>query len=202
MIWAGGRGAENFTASGGFDVVGKLPVIKSDSPGTTERIGEILARAVFPGLLVLLCGDLGAGKTLLARSFGATLGAGVMRSPTFNIEIIYRLPEKNFSLIHSDLYRLASLPESSGRAKNSDGSDIFMHLEELIEDGDVVLAEWGDLWTEPPTADRWDVNISLLGENARGLELSAFGTQALAALSDAYAEILDLAAPGVETRPQ
>ncbi|MDR3322387.1 MAG: tRNA (adenosine(37)-N6)-threonylcarbamoyltransferase complex ATPase subunit type 1 TsaE, partial [Synergistaceae bacterium] len=84
----------------------KFPAVPSRSPSETARFGEALARHAYSGLLVLLMGDLGSGKTLLAKSVGSFLGAADMRSPTFMIELVHKLPGKNFSIAHFDLYRL------------------------------------------------------------------------------------------------
>ena len=80
---------------------------KTRSPAETEALGERLAAELGPGDVVLVSGDLGAGKTTLIR--GAARGLGVTQpvtSPTFMIGQIYqgRVP-----VSHLDLYRLAEL---------------------------------------------------------------------------------------------
>jgi tRNA threonylcarbamoyladenosine biosynthesis protein TsaE len=178
----------------GFEISGKFPAVSSVSPEITGRIGEILSKYVFPGLLILLSGDLGAGKTLLAGALGSSLGAGRMRSPTFTIESVHKLPGKNFSLVHCDLYRLEA---AGGRAPRA-LSDAVMQIEERLLDGDAALVEWGDRWPSPPVADRWDVFIYYEGGYLRELEFAAYGQRALESLSDAYLELLELTAPGME----
>jgi tRNA threonylcarbamoyladenosine biosynthesis protein TsaE len=180
----------------GPTVAGKFPAEASLSPTETARFGAALAKRTYSGLLVLLSGDLGAGKTLLAQSIGSFLGAEGMRSPTFNIELIHRLPGRKFSLAHFDLYRLESMGHEDidmPSGPYSGDSDIVMQMEERIEDGDLVLVEWGERWTSPPLSDRWDVNISRSAGKTRSIELSAFGETALGALACAYDEILDIA---------
>jgi tRNA threonylcarbamoyladenosine biosynthesis protein TsaE len=177
----------------GFEISGKFPAIVSVSPEITERIGGILSQCVFPGLLILLNGDLGAGKTLLARALGASLGAGRMRSPTFTIESVHKLPGRNFSLVHCDLYRL----ETDGNCPGA-FSDAAMQIEERLMDGDSALVEWGDRWPSPPCADRWDVFISREGGYLREFEFAAYGKRALEGLSKVYPELLDLTALGLE----
>jgi tRNA threonylcarbamoyladenosine biosynthesis protein TsaE len=164
----------------GPELLGKFPGIFSPSRDATSKIGEALAFCLYPGLSVLLAGDLGAGKTALAQSIGAALGVRRMKSPTFAIETARKVPGKNFSLVHCDLYRIS-------------GDDaVFMSIDERIADGDAVLIEWGELWQTPPDADRWDINISIRGDNGRIFELSAYGGRALSALSEAYGRILDI----------
>jgi tRNA threonylcarbamoyladenosine biosynthesis protein TsaE len=162
-------------------LLGKFPGILSPSPLATSKIGEALAQGLYPGLSVLLSGDLGAGKTALARSMGEPLGVSGMKSPTFAIEAVHDVPGKGFSLVHCDLYRISC-----------DDDAVFMSLEERIADGDALLIEWGELWQSPPDADRWDINISILGEGSRMFELSAYGDRALSALGEAYCRILDI----------
>jgi tRNA threonylcarbamoyladenosine biosynthesis protein TsaE len=168
------------------ELYGKFPDVFSPSQDVTSKIGEALAYALYPGLSVLLTGGLGAGKTALARSIGRALGVGRMKSPTFAIEAVHRLPGKDFSLVHCDLYRLSLGGDDA----------VFMSIEERIADGDALLIEWGERWRTPPDSDRWDINISILGENERMFALSASGCRALSALSEAYCRILDIPMAG------
>jgi len=73
----------------------------------TEAVGASLARVIRPGDAIALSGDLGAGKTTLARGLLAGLGlAGEAPSPSFAIVIAYAPPELRIPLWHVDLYRL------------------------------------------------------------------------------------------------
>jgi tRNA threonylcarbamoyladenosine biosynthesis protein TsaE len=80
----------------------------SRSEQETERFGEILAAELSPGDVVYLIGDLGAGKTCLARGVARGLGAVVreVASPTFAILHEYGDAEGQIRLRHLDLYRL------------------------------------------------------------------------------------------------
>jgi tRNA threonylcarbamoyl adenosine modification protein YjeE len=162
------------------DIEGKFPAIVSDSPRYTEKIGSILAQYIFGGLLVLLCGNLGVGKTLLARSMGESLGAKKMRSPTFAIESIHEPEGALFPISHFDLYRLG------------DVSEMRALTEERISDGYAVFAEWGERLGERISADTWRIDISEKDGESRVIELSASGLSALGSLASAYERILDM----------
>lgn len=84
-----------------------MTVFESDSPARTEELGAELAALLCPGDVVLVSGELGAGKTTLIRGACRALGVtGPVRSPTFTIGARYagRVP-----VSHLDLYRLGSL---------------------------------------------------------------------------------------------
>lgn len=77
----------------------------------TLALGASLARALSPGLTIYLHGDLGAGKTALTRAMLHALGhQGHVKSPTYTLAEPYAidLPGQTVSLVHFDLYRLAS----------------------------------------------------------------------------------------------
>ena len=102
----------------------------SASPEETEAAGEELAATLAVGDLLLLAGELGAGKTTFVRGLARGLGvkSGV-QSPTFQLVRVY---PGRIQLAHVDLYRLES------------GSELAdLGLDELLEEG-VVAVEWGD----------------------------------------------------------
>ncbi len=110
-------------------------VMRTESAAQTMAAGEALAPLLVAGDVVLLSGDLGAGKTQFAK--GVAEGLGVVEpvtSPTFNILLVHqgRLP-----LYHFDLYRLE-------HADELEDLDYYATLE---SDG-VCLVEWGDRFTE------------------------------------------------------
>jgi tRNA threonylcarbamoyladenosine biosynthesis protein TsaE len=117
--------------------------VETSSPEATRAVAGRVARACRPGDVVLLVGDLGAGKTVFAQGFAAALGvAGPVTSPTFALVRHYRgVPEAGAApgtgvrqLIHADVYRTGSLEEVTDLA-----------LAELVEEDAVALVEWGDL---------------------------------------------------------
>ena len=118
----------------------------STSEADTEARGAALARELAPGSVVLLYGDLGAGKTVFSRGFARGLGVTEpVSSPTYTIVQEYELPTGN-RLYHMDLYRI-----SDERAALGFGVDEF-----LSEPGAISLVEWPEriLGLLPDTAIR------------------------------------------------
>jgi tRNA threonylcarbamoyladenosine biosynthesis protein TsaE len=143
--------------------VSDTKVLKLPDEAATIALGERLAGLLLPGDIVALEGDLGAGKTTLARGLITALAGnpkeGVdVPSPTFTLVQAYEMPE--LTIWHFDLYRLES------------PNEIWeLGFEEALQDG-VSLIEWperaGDLLPE----DRLTVTLAYEGE-ARRAELSA-----------------------------
>jgi tRNA threonylcarbamoyladenosine biosynthesis protein TsaE len=134
----------------------------SADPAATTALGRALAGAARPGDVVCLWGDLGAGKTHLAKALGAGLGVTeTITSPSFILMAEYdgRLP-----LFHIDLYRLAD-----ATAALSGG---------LIDDrqsAGVTLIEWPDRLGEALPVERLDVLIDGAGEEPRSIVVRAHG---------------------------
>ncbi|SNS66733.1 tRNA (adenosine(37)-N6)-threonylcarbamoyltransferase complex ATPase subunit type 1 TsaE [Sphingopyxis indica] len=106
------------------------------------RIGAAIGRALAAGDVVLLSGDLGAGKTTLARAMLKARGlAGEAPSPTFAIVQPYAPPEVDLPIAHVDLYRIEGADEL-----------IELGLDDYLYDG-ALLIEWperlgGEAWPE------------------------------------------------------
>ena len=107
-----------------------LPELRTASAAETEALGEELANRLRPGDLLLLAGELGAGKTTFVRGLARGLGSSApVQSPTFQLVRVY---PGRIQLAHLDLYRLET------------GSELGdLGLEDLLEAG-VVAVEWGD----------------------------------------------------------
>lgn len=125
-------------------------VVHTGAAEGTRSVAGVLARLCVPGDVLLLAGDLGAGKTTFAQGFGRALGITErITSPTFTIVRQYPvdgaepLPgaEAVRTLLHADVYRLDDLQEI-----------VDLGLGELVEDGAVALVEWGDV-AEPVLGD-------------------------------------------------
>jgi len=105
----------------------------------TVRLGEAVARSLCPGDLVLLSGDLGAGKTFLARSIIRACGVdGSLRigSPTFSL--VHEYETGHGTVLHLDLYRLLD-----GRVSLEDEVH-RLGVRVRRAEGAVLLVEWGD----------------------------------------------------------
>jgi tRNA threonylcarbamoyladenosine biosynthesis protein TsaE len=101
----------------------------------TRELGLAIARAIDAGDLVLLCGDLGAGKTFLARAIARGLGVtAAMTSPTFTL--VREIATSKGVLVHADLYRL--------RGAALDAETRRLGLRELRADGALLVVEWGE----------------------------------------------------------
>src|SRR5690606_621880 len=136
-----------WTADAGPPGGGSVILAVTRSVEETRALAAALAELARPGDIVVLAGDLGAGKTAFAQGFGAELGvAERMTSPTFTLVNQYR--DGRPALNHLDVYRLA-------------GSDeVFdLGLTELLDEGGVTLIEWGDTITNALPADFCEIRI-------------------------------------------
>ncbi len=125
---------------------------------STAAEGERLAAALRPGDVVLLFGELGAGKTAFVRGLARGLGARPddVSSPTFTL--IQEYAGGRHHLYHVDLYRLDP-PEIAD-----------LGLDELIDGDAVVAIEWADRWPDRP-GDAIEVRLSHAGEDRRAIEI-------------------------------
>ena len=132
------------------------------SPEATRAFAASLAAVAEPGDVLCLWGELGAGKTVFAKGFGAGLGVrDTINSPSFVLmgEYAGRLP-----LFHIDLYRLSNAREVI------DGG--------LLDDRQstgVVLIEWPDRLEHALPQDRLDVRIDGGADEPRTLRLEGHG---------------------------
>jgi tRNA threonylcarbamoyladenosine biosynthesis protein TsaE len=133
-------------------------VFETASESETEQIGEALGRALAPGAVVLLYGDLGAGKTAFVRGMARGLGAGPedVSSPTFTIMQEYA--GTNATLYHVDLYRLEP------------GEIDDLGMDDLLDRGGIVAIEWAERWKDRP-AGVTEVRIEHLGGDARRIRI-------------------------------
>ncbi|HRD48984.1 MAG: tRNA (adenosine(37)-N6)-threonylcarbamoyltransferase complex ATPase subunit type 1 TsaE [Candidatus Competibacter sp.] len=144
----------------------------SDSAAATEKIGVRLAQALTPGCILYLRGDLGAGKTTLARGLLHGLGhSGIVKSPTYTLVEPYQIGA--WRLFHWDLYRLTDPEELE-----------YLGLREQIDGETALLIEWPERGHGAlPTADL-EVTLDYADEGrvCRLAAVSAVGTPMLARL--------------------
>lgn len=108
--------------------------IRLDGPEATEALGEALARVAPARCVIHLAGNLGAGKTTLARGFLRGLGhAGPVKSPTYSLLEPYDTPGGR--VLHVDLYRLADPDEAAWLGLADEQSDDMRLLVEWPERG-------------------------------------------------------------------
>jgi tRNA threonylcarbamoyladenosine biosynthesis protein TsaE len=133
--------------------------VRSDSVEDTISLGARLGRVAAPRDLVCVWGDLGAGKTQLAKGIARGLGVdAVVNSPTFILMAEYpgRIP-----LFHVDLYRLADAADALAGGV----------VDERQADG-ITVVEWPERMGDLLPARRLDVRIEGTGDEVREIELS------------------------------
>lgn len=127
-------------------------VIEITSLEQTQKLAEYLAEKAFPGMVITLEGDLGAGKTTFTKAFGKALKVKeTINSPTFTILKIYqgRLP-----LYHMDVYRMEGITQELG-------------FEEYIEGDGVCVIEWAQYIKEMLPNAYLQIQIFQKGEQLR-----------------------------------
>lgn len=134
------------------------------SADDTRELAAAVAGLVKSGDIVLLAGDLGAGKTTFAQGFGRALGVEEpITSPTF---MLMRPYEGRLRLLHCDVYRLDHLQEI-----------LDLGITELVDDQSVALVEWGDRAEPVLPPDFLEVEITYgISEEQRRLNLRWVGT--------------------------
>lgn len=137
-------------------------VVETGSPGETACWGALIGKYAGEGLVVCLWGDLGAGKTQLAKGVARGLGiSGHVTSPTFTLINEYqgRLP-----LYHMDLYRLGDVDEAYD-----------LGVEEYFFGRGISLVEWPERIEELLPEERLDLRLVKLEEDRRRLEFLPIG---------------------------
>jgi tRNA threonylcarbamoyladenosine biosynthesis protein TsaE len=154
-----------------------VTVLATDSVEATRDVGAAVATLARPGDVVVLAGDLGAGKTAFVQGFGRALGVVErITSPTFTLVHVY---EGKLPIHHLDVYRLEQLAEA-----------VDLGLPEMLDDGSVVLIEWGDEILPVLPSDLLEVRITLgAGDDDRSIAVRPVGPR-WSARSRALAEAL------------
>jgi tRNA threonylcarbamoyladenosine biosynthesis protein TsaE len=146
--------------------------IVTHSPGETMAFGRRLASQLLPPTVVLLEGDLGSGKTTLAKGIAVGLGAAreeEVTSPTFTLVHEYAgtskaQPEAAVNRVfHVDLYRIEDPQEIS-----------TLGLDEILDSLSTVLIEWGDRLGGEPAPPFFKVRLEYLNDTERRIHVSRF----------------------------
>ena len=136
-------------------------MIKINNLQDLAHFAKALTARLQAGDLILLNGDLGAGKTTLSQMIGKQLGVKRnINSPTFNIIKSYKGTTLKFH--HMDCYRLEDSEEDLG-------------FEEYFEDHAVTVIEWSEFIQDLLPEEHLTINLAVTGEETRELTLEASG---------------------------
>jgi len=137
-------------------------VLLSRSAEDTTRLGRELVSRLSPPKLVLLRGDLGAGKTTLVKGIAEGFGAASqdeVTSPTFTLIHEYRSPAVN--IYHIDLYRVDTPRELETLA-----------IDDLLDPKSLILIEWGEKFDRFVRERNLEISFERTGENHRKITIS------------------------------
>lgn len=130
----------------------------------TQAVAARLAALLRPGDLILIDGDLGAGKTTFTQGMARALGVeSAVTSPTFVLMNIYPT-NAGFDLAHVDVYRLDRLSEV-----------VDLALPELLDDGAVAVVEWGPRAAAALPGPHLVVRIEAADDDVRTVTVEAHG---------------------------
>lgn len=136
-------------------------IYRTASAEETMAVGREIGRGLKAPKLILLIGDLGAGKTTLTKGLIEGLGAGSaddVLSPTFALMHEFGEDPKVY---HLDLYRLDRLPELE-----------TLGLDDLWDEEAIVLIEWGEKFSEQLPRPRLEIRLRQVSEESREIELT------------------------------
>jgi tRNA threonylcarbamoyladenosine biosynthesis protein TsaE len=143
-------------------------VLVVESEAATRRLGEALGARIAPGDLVLLEGELGAGKTVLARGIARGAGArGAARSPTFML--VHRYEGGRVPIVHVDAYRLAGPADL-----------VALGLDEVLDPAAATIVEWASRVEAALPRERLEVVLAHAGGDRREVAFRPRGARALA----------------------
>ena len=135
---------------------------RTASEAETIALGEQIAKALPERAVVLLIGNLGAGKTTIAKGIVKGLGAAApeeVSSPTFTLIHEYG----GGRVYHIDLYRLEKAHEVA-----------TLGLDELFDRKAVVLVEWGERFPRLMPEERMEIRLEAVGDDERVIEVKEF----------------------------
>lgn len=142
-----------------------------------NHFADVLVRHLEPSDLILLNGDLGAGKTTLTQFIGKHLGVKRnINSPTFNIIKSYK--GSNLKLHHMDCYRLEDSDEDLG-------------FDEYFQDEGITIIEWSQFIQDLLPKEHLIINIETLSETKKTIKLEAQGTHYLKVKEEVESEFIN-----------
>ena len=137
---------------------------RSEGPGETRRLGERLGRLLQVGDVILLSGQLGAGKTVFVQ--GVAQGIGVSGPVSSKSFVLLGEYQGSIPLYHADLYRLEAEEEVEE-----------LGLDDYCSDGALVV-EWPERAQDLFPADRLHIEFSITGVSSRELTIEPSGNRA------------------------
>ena len=143
-------------------------VFETHNDEETIELGRRIAAALPRRAVVLLIGNLGAGKTTLAKGIISGLGAAdpdEVSSPTFTLIHEYGPASSGARVYHIDLYRLDRAEQVA-----------TLGLDEILDRQAVVLIEWGERFPQLLPAERIEIRLQTLGPDARRIEIVGRGS--------------------------
>lgn len=142
-----------------------LTTVATASAQETRDVAAVIAGHVQPDDLLLLAGDLGAGKTAFVQGFAAALDVtDPVTSPTFTLANVYR---GRLEINHLDVYRLEHIEEA-----------MDLGLSELLDSGCVTVIEWGDAILPALPPEHLELRFLFgEGDDDRLVEVRATGTR-------------------------
>ena len=140
--------------------------VRSKSAHQTQEVAGRIHPLLVPGDVILLGGDLGAGKTTFTQGLARAMGVvEPVTSPTFTLIRSYDA-DAPASLLHADVYRLEHLQEV-----------VDLGLPELLDQGAVAVIEWGEVAAPLLMPDYLAIRFDFEDDGARSLAFSAAGAR-------------------------
>lgn len=137
--------------------------MRTHSPEETRELAEKLSRQLKAGDVLLLLGDLGAGKSEFTRGLAQGLGIqGTVASPSFTILNVYE--DGRVPLYHFDWYRLNSAEEL-----------YEMGMDEYLGGDGIAVVEWPSQCPEAIPADYLEISLTPMGESEREITITPRG---------------------------
>ncbi len=140
----------------------------STSVEQTTRLGVRLGELIQVGDLICLAGELGSGKTALAKGIGRGWGAGLpVTSPSFTLVNEYPRLRDGRILYHVDCYRL-----------EGEAQIVTAGLADIIDDGGAIMIEWPEHIARLLPEERLWIDLRYISDTRRGLRVQAIGDRA------------------------